>query len=73
VDGPTARPASHAGTARPGRRVDVIAAELADVRRYLAETPPHHGDGTRVALEERVQRLERELAAARAGPTGEDR
>jgi hypothetical protein len=43
----------------------VIAAELADVRRYLTETPPHHGGGTRVALAERVQRLERELAAAR--------
>jgi hypothetical protein len=51
----------------------VIAAELADVRRYLAETPPHHGGGARAALAERVQRLERELAAARAGRTGDDR
>jgi hypothetical protein len=46
----------------------VIAAELADVRRYLVETPPHHGDGARVVLTERVRRLERELAAARGGP-----
>jgi hypothetical protein len=42
-----------------------IAAELAELRRYLAETPPHHGGG-RGALEERVRRLERELARARS-------
>ena len=47
----------------------MIAAELADVRRYLAETPPHHGDGARASLEQRVNRLERELAATRAAAT----
>jgi hypothetical protein len=40
-----------------------VAAELAELRRYLAEMPPHHGGG-RAALEDRVRRLERELARA---------
>lgn len=41
-----------------------IAAELAELRRHLREMPPHHGGGGR-ALEDRVRRLERELARAR--------
>lgn len=44
----------------------VVAAELAQLRRYLDEMPPHHGGG-RGAVEERVRRLERELARARGG------
>jgi hypothetical protein len=42
----------------------VVATELAELRRHLDEMPPHHGGG-RAALEERVRRLERELARAR--------
>jgi hypothetical protein len=41
----------------------VVAAELAELRRHLSEMPPHHGGG-RAALEDRVRRLERELARA---------
>ena len=39
-----------------------LRAELEDLRRYLAETPPHHTAGVRAALEARVARLERQLA-----------
>jgi hypothetical protein len=42
----------------------VVAAELAEVRRHLEESPPHHGGG-RAQLEERRRRIERELAALR--------
>lgn len=41
----------------------VVAAELAELRRHLVDVPPHHGGGTRGALEERIRRLEAELAA----------
>lgn len=41
-----------------------IAAELAELRRHLEEAPPHHSGGLD-ALQDRVRRLERELAAAR--------
>ncbi len=44
----------------------VILAELGEVRRYLAEAPPHHGSGHREALLARVAHLERELAAVGA-------
>ncbi len=53
-----ARPAEPVGPRSPAR----IRAELDDLRRYLAETPPHHGAGARAALQARVARLERELA-----------
>lgn len=40
----------------------VIRAELADLERFLAETPPHHGAGVRASLETRRDRLQQELA-----------
>lgn len=43
-----------------------VLAELAEVRRHLLETPPHHGAGIRESLQSTARRLERELAAARA-------
>ena len=46
------------------RSAAVVAAELAEVRRHLEESPPHHGGG-RDQLEERSRRLERELASLR--------
>lgn len=49
-------------TDRP-RSPATIAGELAELRRHLAAVPPHHGGG-RAALEERIRRLERELARA---------
>ncbi|MFA9446772.1 hypothetical protein [Egicoccus sp. AB-alg6-2] len=49
----------------PRRTVAVVQAELEAVRRHLHEAPPHHGSGTRAALEERQRRLERELASLR--------
>jgi hypothetical protein len=42
-----------------------IAAELADVERFLAETPPHHDGDARDRLERRRAALQRKLAAAR--------
>ena len=55
----------HGGTpTAPAARPDhVIRAELAELRRFLAETPPHHGAGVRTSLEARIDRLERELAS----------
>ena len=53
-----AGPAEPAGPRPPAR----LRAELEDLRRYLAETPPHHGAGVRAALQARVARLERQLA-----------
>jgi len=72
--------AANAGTAGPGRptprgRADV-ASELAELRRHLVDVPPHHGGGTRRAVEERIARLETELAAldaARRPASEEDR
>jgi hypothetical protein len=52
-------PAAAPGALRSPAR---LRAELEDLRRYLAETPPHHGAGVRQALEARMARLERELA-----------
>ena len=50
---------------RPAERsAAVVADELAQVRRHLEESPPHHAGG-RAQLEERRRRLERELAALR--------
>lgn len=51
---------------RPRRTVAVVQAELDAVRRHLHEAPPHHGSGTRASLEERLRRLERELAQLQA-------
>lgn len=48
------------------RTIPVVQAERDAVRRHLHEAPPHHGSGTRAALEERLRRLERELAQLRA-------
>lgn len=53
-------------TAPAKRTIPVVQAELEAVRRHLHEAPPHHGSGTRAALEERLRRLERELAKLRA-------
>ncbi|MFP4149241.1 MAG: hypothetical protein ACLFUG_09005 [Nitriliruptoraceae bacterium] len=39
-----------------------IRAELADLERFLAETPPHHGAGVRASLEARRTALQQELA-----------
>lgn len=50
----------------PRRTRAVVAAELADVERYLAEVPPHAGGG-RDVLERRRAALQRELAAVRRG------
>ena len=54
----------------PKRTVAVVRAELEAVRRHLHEAPPHHGSGTRAALEERLRRLERELARLRGPGNG---
>lgn len=48
------------------RSVSVIQAELADVRRYLAEAPPHSGHGVREDLGARVTQLERELSRSQS-------
>jgi hypothetical protein len=53
-------------TTGPERTIPVVEAEVAAVRRHLHDAPPHHGSGTRAALEERLGRLERELARLRA-------
>lgn len=53
-------------TAPPPRPSPTVLAELAEVRRHLLETPPHHGAGVRESLQDTARRLERELAAARA-------
>ncbi|WP_052666913.1 hypothetical protein [Nitriliruptor alkaliphilus] len=48
----------------PRRTLTVVAAELADVERYLTEVPPHSGGG-RATLERRRAILQRELTALR--------
>lgn len=53
----------------PPRTRAVVAAELADVERYLAEIPPHAGGG-RDAMERRRAALQRELAALRPRTDG---
>lgn len=50
----------------PERSRAVVAAELADVERYLREVPPHQSGG-RDVLERRRAALQRELAALSAG------
>jgi hypothetical protein len=42
-----------------------VAAELREVERYLASSPPHSGAGAREALLARRDRLQRELATLR--------
>ncbi len=54
----------------PERTIAVVAAELAELRRHLEESPPHHGGG-RARLEEQRQRLERELARLRDRPASD--
>jgi hypothetical protein len=49
----------------PPRSSPIVLAELAEVRRHLDETPPHHGAGVRDSLQATVRRLESELAAVR--------
>jgi hypothetical protein len=49
--------------AQQPRPASAVRAELTDLRRYLVETPPHHGAGVRDALVARIALLERELAA----------
>jgi hypothetical protein len=50
----------------PARRTRaVVAAELADLERYLTEVPPHQSGG-RDALERRRAALQRELTALRS-------
>jgi hypothetical protein len=56
--------------ATPERSPATIAAELADLERYLRETPPHNEGGVRGRLEQRRTTLQRELAAARARHAG---
>ena len=57
-------PAPHAeATHGQPRPTSAVRAELTDLRRYLVETPPHHGAGVRDALVARIALLERELAA----------
>ncbi|MFO7778445.1 MAG: hypothetical protein R6V28_08845 [Nitriliruptoraceae bacterium] len=51
-------------TSAQTRPPSAIRAELADLRRHLVETPPHHGAGVREVLTARIALLERELAAA---------
>jgi hypothetical protein len=58
-------PQDGAGRAdRPERSAAVIRAELADLERFLAETPPHHGAGVRESLQARRMTLQQELARA---------
>lgn len=54
------------------RSVATILAELAEVRRYLHDAPPHHGGGAR-ALHDQLDRLEAELARVRRPQGGTDR
>ncbi|MEX2627630.1 MAG: hypothetical protein WD225_12155 [Ilumatobacteraceae bacterium] len=54
----------------PKRTIPVVQAELESVRRHLHEAPPHHGSGTREVLQDRLRRLEEELARLRADTRG---
>jgi hypothetical protein len=55
----------------PRRRTRAdVAAELADVERYLLDVPPHQGGG-RDVLERRRAALQRELASLRAAGSPE--
>jgi hypothetical protein len=48
----------------PPRSSSAIGAELAELRRYLPELPPHNVAGVRTELLARIGRLEREQHAA---------
>lgn len=48
----------------PRRSEREVLRELAELRRHLDSSPPHHGEG-RHHLEERLRRAERELARLR--------
>jgi hypothetical protein len=61
----TTRSPAHDDDGPPRRTRAVVAAELADVERYLREVPPHQGGG-RDVLERRRAALQRELTALRA-------
>lgn len=50
----------------PPRSSQAIGAELAELRRYLPELPPHNVAGVRTELLARIGRLEREQHAALA-------
>lgn len=55
----------------PNRSIATIQSELAEVRRHLVDVPPHSGQGLRDELADRINRLERELAAARTAAARE--
>ena len=57
----------------PPRTSQVIGVELAELRRYLPELPPHNVAGVRAELLARIGRLEREQHAALAREADEAR
>ena len=59
-------------TDRATRTPATIAADLAEVERYLVDVPPHN-DGGRDRLEARRAALQRELAAAHAARSRDER
>lgn len=59
------RPTTDPSGPGPERSITTVAAELADVERYLTEVPPHSGGG-REHLAQRREALQRELSALRA-------
>jgi hypothetical protein len=46
---------------RGPRHHTAVRADIADLERLLVDVPPHHGSGTRRALEERLEDLRAEL------------
>ena len=50
----------------PQRSEVELRADIADLERLLVDVPPHHGAGTRRALEERLEDRRRELHRLRA-------
>ncbi len=60
-------------TPRTPRSPAAILADIRDVERFLTDVPPHTGQGTRPDLQARLDRLQRELRAARRGGTEGDR
>lgn len=63
-------PGTAASGEEPRRTRAVVAAELADVERYLREVPPHAGGG-RELLERRRVALQRELTDLGRGTDGD--
>jgi hypothetical protein len=66
-------------SAPDGRGPAQIRTDIADLQRLMVDVPPHHGSGTRRALEERLEDLQRELRRAErpdparaSGATGTD-